>query len=430
MYEVDIEAAAANHSAKQHLQIAIKDVSKPVIILEKPRPNENVGTDKPGTIETETLVRFFDAESNTPIKNGSVTLNNLSLIQDATDPQMWKGKITVPEGGANVSLTGVLADKTPVKSTTKLFNKRNTINPSYLAVNPGVYLGFFDVARGMFGKIGLAASVWHNYIQNSILQNLVPTYGFNSGQQHIYLFEPTSERLLAFGVANSIPTIFYGGYIPGVVDLTYDTTNRRLIVLTKHTDAGFSRYRVLAMTADNTKGFADAQTESSSFTPAVTELLWDVPSDIIQGTFKSFNFHRASKTYIVADERNINNIRQTLVQGFTEDGQKKFEATVGADSSNMAVDQAARLVYIAQNHNTANGKIKAINIDTGEAHDLVESYGAINLGAYTNIQMDNVYKRVYIGDDVSDSVFVVDLATHAMSELVFGPATIVDPGEN
>lgn len=58
-YLVNIEASTTASTAIQHVQIFVKDVIKPTLSLEKPRPNENIGTEKPGLIETETQVRFF-----------------------------------------------------------------------------------------------------------------------------------------------------------------------------------------------------------------------------------------------------------------------------------------------------------------------------------------------------------------------------------
>ncbi|HEY6530082.1 MAG TPA: cadherin repeat domain-containing protein [Cellvibrionaceae bacterium] len=426
MYEVDIEATAANNSAKQHLKIAIKDVSRPVISLEKPRPNENVGTDKPGSMEIETVVRFFDAESNIPIKDGIVTLNTSALIQDAVDPQLWKGKITVPEGGADVALTGFLADKTPIKSATQLFNKRDSINPSYLAVSPGRYLVFFDPDRSMIGRISLENGLWYSHITNSSLPSHFPTFDWNSTREDIYLLQNNTNNIYALGLRSAWSLdIFYAGYIPGVVNLTYDYTNQRLIALAKNTEAGSSQYRALALATDNTNGFVNAQPNTGSPIPAITQLLWELPNDIILGTFKYFNFHRASKTYIIADERNINNIQQTLVRGFGEHGQKKFEALIGPDISNLTINEKESLVYVAENHSLATGKIKSININNGDVADLIDSYGTSAVGAYSSIRIDIPNKLLYIGDDVSDSVFVVDLTTRSMSQINISSSTTI-----
>ena len=59
-----------------------------------------------------------------------------------------EGQYCCAEGGANLSLSGVLADNSQVYSSAKLFNKRDAISPTYLAVNPGVYL-LFSIHRAI-----------------------------------------------------------------------------------------------------------------------------------------------------------------------------------------------------------------------------------------------------------------------------------------
>ena len=46
-----------------------------------------------------------------------------------------------------------------------------------------------------------------------------------------------------------------------------------------------------------------------------------------------------------ADERIINNQPVTVVQGFSETGEKRFEAQVGPDISNLAVNQSEGIIY-------------------------------------------------------------------------------------
>ena len=55
----------------------------------------------------------------------------------------------------------------------------------------------------------------------------------------------------------------------------------------------------------------------------------------------TFNYHRASKTYIFADERTLAGKTSTTIQGFNEDGSKRFETVVGPDISNLAVNNRA-----------------------------------------------------------------------------------------
>ena len=45
-----------------------------------------------------------------------------------------------------------------------------------------------------------------------------------------------------------------------------------------------------------------------------------------------------------------------------------------------------------------------IDINTGEVTDLAQPFSGSTIGAYSDIRMDVPYQRLYIGDDVSDSV--------------------------
>lgn len=423
-YVVEIEASFNGRYAVQNVHIKVEDVSKPTVALVKPKLNENVG--KGDSVEVETLVRFIDAESNTPIQGNYVTLNSTPLIQDAADPQLWKGNIVVPEGGANLSLSGVLADNSQVYSSAKLFNKRDAISPTYLAVNPGVYLLFLDPSRDLLGKFSTSEGIWEAYLENSQLGDLKPIYDFDSSFQAIYTVttDPVSavNQLFAIYVGTALPRLFTAGCLSGVVNITYDATNKRALVVVKSSEQGKDKFRVLTFATDQTQGFVKAQPQTGSCLPAAQDSVWDMPVDIVRGAFKQFNFHRLSKTYIVADERVVNGVSKTVIQGFAEDGQKRFEAYVGPDISNLAINNTEGIIYVADNHSSAAGKIKTINISTGEVGDLVQSYGASAVGAYTDLRMDNRNKLLYVGDDVSDAFFVVDLAAKSISEMPYKSA--------
>ncbi|MEY4590021.1 MAG: hypothetical protein RL497_2097 [Pseudomonadota bacterium] len=425
-YVVDIEASYNNKYAVQYVHIKVKDVSKPVITLVKPKLNENVG--KGDSIEVETVVRFIDAESNTPLQGDRVTLNSSPLMQDVGDPQLWKGNIVVPEGGASLYLAGILSDNTPLNFSAKLFNKRDAISPTYLGVNPGQYLFFLDPSRYTLGKLNLSNGIWSEYLQNSVLGGLKPIYDFNAAHQTVYAVttDPASaiDQLFALSVGSSFPSVFTAGCLSGVVSITFDGTNKRALVVVKSSEQGVDRFRVLTFATDQTQGFVKAQTRTGSCSAAAQDVVWDVPVDIVRGAFKQFNFHRLSKTYVVADERAINGVSKTIIQGFGEDGQKRFEALVGPDISNIAINNTGGIIYVAENHSSAAGKIKTINIATGEVGDLVASYGDSAVGAYTDLRMDNFNKRLYVADDVSDSFFVVELSTRILSELQYKSAIV------
>ena len=163
-----------------------------------------------------------------------------------------------------------------------------------------------------------------------------------------------------------IAAFIYCGVSVGVVNITYDATNKRALVVVKSSEQGKDKFRVLTFATDQTQGFVKAQPQTGSCLPAAQDSVWDMPVDIVRGAFKQFNFHRLSKTYIVADERVVNGVSKTVIQGFAEDGQKRFEAYVGPDISNLAINNTEGIIYVADNHSSAAGKIKTINISTGE----------------------------------------------------------------
>ena len=146
-YLVDVEASVNGLSSVQNVRVKVKDVSKPVITLLGPKLNENVGTGD--SVEIDAQVRFYDAESNASLTNSDLTLNTSSLIQDGSNPQLWSGKVVVPEGGLDLSFSGRLGDGTTITSAAKLFNKRNAINPSYLKMVPGGLLYVFGSKPGI-----------------------------------------------------------------------------------------------------------------------------------------------------------------------------------------------------------------------------------------------------------------------------------------
>ncbi|MFO1367504.1 MAG: cadherin repeat domain-containing protein [Marinagarivorans sp.] len=425
IYEIDIEAEAANNTAKQHVLISIKDVSKPVISLEKPKPNENVGTDKLGSIETETAVRFYDAESNAPIKEGSVTLNTSALARDTADPQVWNGKITVPEGNLDVRVSGFLADKTRLSITSKLLNKPYAANPSYLGIFSGAYIVFFDPQKNRIAKLGLKNNFWSKYWEDPRLESFYPIYAWNSGKEIIYAIKNDTNKLKALNISGGIPELFSAGCLSNALGLAYDKTNSRVIALTQDFDSGSQVYRAQAVATSNEQGraFVDQQTDSEApCTPAITQNVFEAPLSAAPGTFKHFNYYEANNTFIVADERFSDGIKKTHIQGFNKAGSKQFETILGADISNLAINQTAGLMYVVENHSSGEGKIKEIEIKSGVIRDIDIPSHAVTLGAYTNIQIDRFKNILYIGDDVSDSIFAVDLATQLISDLNIAPA--------
>ncbi|HRH77716.1 MAG TPA: hypothetical protein PK129_10250, partial [Cellvibrionaceae bacterium] len=281
-------------------------------------------------------------------------------------------------------------------------------------------------SRYLFMKLSTSTGIWQKYIEHTRLGDLKPIYDFNSTFEAIYMVttdpDGAANQLIAISVDTVIPRLFSAGCLSGVVNVTYDGTNKRVLVVVKSSEQAKDKFRVLTFATDQNQGFVKAQPQTGSCLPAAQDSVWDMPVDIVRGAFKQFNFHRLSKSYIVADERVVNGVSKTVIQGFAEDGQKRFEAYVGPDISNLAINNTEGIIYVAENHSSAAGKIKTINISTGEVGDLVQSYGDSAVGAYTDLRMDNVNKLLYVGDDVSDAFFVVDLAAKSISELPYKSA--------
>ena len=51
--------------------------------------------------------------------------------------------------------------------------------------------------------------------------------------------------------------------------------------------------------------------------------------------------------------------------------------------------------------------------------DLIYTSADLALGAYSTLYLNAVNQQLYIGDNVSDSIFVVDLMRNAMSALSY-----------
>ncbi|MFO1368254.1 MAG: cadherin repeat domain-containing protein [Marinagarivorans sp.] len=430
-YEVDIQASAqvedtgseANpgpgHFVAVHAQqvvlIQVKDVSNPILTVISPLHYENVGDGTPVAVELS--VKWFDAEDNHPVQGDGVMLNGEPMQQDMQDPLIWRAQVSVPAGGTILSTIGYVGVTPKIRVLTQVFNKPGAINPSFMVVYPGKYLFIFDPLNNRTAKIDLATNHWLTYVNHSLLGSFArPVYDFNTYYGHIYTVLP-SNALIALDVSKDLPGIFYAGAIANVVGIKADTANKRVILLSKTPVSGVDQYRLMAVPVEQDTEFVKPKTEYTQLQPADTTVLWDIPHGVLQGTFKYFNYHRASKTYIFADERTLAGKTSTTIQGFNEDGTKRFEAVVGPDISNLAVNNKGAQLYVAENHSTHKGRLKAIDINTGEVTDLVQSFNGSTIGAYSSIYMDVPYQRLYIGDDVSDSVFSLDLSTNVLSDL-------------
>lgn len=259
-YQIEIEASANTQPAVQSLRITLEDVKKPKVALLQPKPYENVG--KGDEVEVATRVRVFDAESNTPLNGLAVKQNSMTLQQDATDPSLWKGTILVPEGGVAFALSAILADGTELTSSAKLLNKRNSVSPEFLGVNPGVYLIFFDPETHTIGKLVLSNMLWSSYFTNQALNNLL-NLEFSSGSQTLYSSHGQlgTQYLFAMKVGTSTPEFLYhlGCWPNQIANIVYDTSNKRALIVTTRQEQGSERFQIVSVASDQNTGFVDAQ---------------------------------------------------------------------------------------------------------------------------------------------------------------------------
>lgn len=424
-YIINITAKVGESTADQNLRVSVNDVTQASLALVSPKANANVGQGVP--VDVETTVKVDDKESNGPLNSGKVTVNGVQLTQDSADPTLWKGFVPVLSGVVNVQVEAVTADNLVLKESTQWTNSPGALKPQFMALVPGGYLATIDTTNDFIAKIFLSnIPQWVEYAGNADLFSAFTMFDFNSRYQTAY-FAGKDEQLLGASLASAIPKMYFGGAVPGLVGLTYDSTGNRLLLVTETPQKGSSQFTILSVGLNATQGFANAKTSETRATAARTTQVWSLPANTVQGKFKYLGYHRASKTYILSEERTANGSTQTVVQGFSDNGQKRFEARVGGDSSVLAVDEAAANVYLAENSGTPAAKLKAISLANGDVSDLVSSHGEHTIGGYTELRMDNVNKKLYVGDAISDVIYVVDLATKTMTELNHIPAFTGDP---
>ncbi|HEY6529029.1 MAG TPA: cadherin repeat domain-containing protein [Cellvibrionaceae bacterium] len=425
-YIVNFTAQVGQSSAEQTLRVIVKDVSQPTLSLISPKANANVGQGVP--IDVEATVKVDDKESNGPLNSGSVTINGVKLAKDPTDPTIWKGFVPVLGGVTDIEVAVVTADNIILKETAKWTNSPGALKPQFMALVPGGYLATIDSTHHFMAKIFLSGMPqWVEYAGNDELFSPFTLFDFNSKYQTTY-FAGQDQQLLGASIASAVPRMYYGGTIKGLVGLTYDSSANRLLVITQATQN--NQFAIAAVGLSATQGFTNAKTSATRNAAAQTTPVWSVPANVVQGKFKYLSFHRASKTYILSDERTVSGLAQTIVQGFSENGQKRFEASIGADSSVIAVDEAASLAYIAEKSSTKDAKLKAINITNGDVSDLLDSQGERTIGGFSDLRMDNVNKKLYVGDAISDVIYVVDLAAKSLNELDHMPAFTGDPTQD
>ena len=152
-YRLVITAAVKDKTSQQQVSLKINNVTKPVVELIKPKPYENVGTGEP--LEVETLVRFYDVESNSAIEGGAVEIN-ASLQHSTEDAQVWQGKMKVPQGGVDLSIVGVRPKGAVFKSPLPYGNKVNAIK----ALGFGSFDG--NYVEGILGPMSAPIDAYFN----------------------------------------------------------------------------------------------------------------------------------------------------------------------------------------------------------------------------------------------------------------------------
>lgn len=362
--------------------------------------------------------------------NATVTADGVALTSE-TDTR-WKGVISVPRGGKSVEIVANVNGKT-TKQTVKYLNKADPLKPYLLGINPGIYAMVFDPIATRIAKVGLNPAsnlgVWEDYLTNAQLKGENILFDFNSTNQHAYTVV-NGNQLVAAGIAKSSPADYYGGSLPSPINITFDSNNKRLIVLSKEGEK-YSVYSVataanVGSTDAPTPAFPNGKTSTTNNQPAATTFLRDLPEGVVKGTYRHFSIHRNTKTFVIADERESGNTKVTVIQGFSEaNGNKIFEAEVGADISNMAIANTEGMLYVAENKSSLmTSKLKAINVATGAVSDMGEIKGGITIADYSDLRIDNSKKKLYIGDAVGDAIYEVDLNTKVLSEL---PLTAAQP---
>lgn len=418
-YRLIIEARANNQRVEQDVTVRIENAVIPKIQLIKPLLNENLGNKT--DVQISAVARLYDAESNSPLNFSSVNLNGLALVQDANNPQLFHGEITVPAAGMEVSLEGKYDQGQKIQVSGKLFNKLDAVSPDYVAINPSSYLFFLDRTDGSVGKLPLDNKISYRYIQHSLFTTLQPVFDFNSLYQTVYTTVDKGQgitELYAFPIGSATPNYFSAGCTSDkILSIAYDSLNKRILVVTQNSGQASADYKVLALALDESTGFVNNDTPGHCSRKIEGPVVGALSLEMIKGAFKQLAFHRLSGTFVVADERVQAGQIITMVQGFSETGEKRFQATVGPDISNITINNAMGIIYVAENHSSVDGKIKTINVATGEVKDLLDSLGGNLIGAYSDIRIDNPNQLLYIADAVSDDFFVVNLKNNTLTNL-------------
>lgn len=400
------------------------------------------------SVDLDVVVELMDEVTGGSLYGASVTVEGIAFKQEVTNPLLWKGKLTVPKDGITFEIIVETIDKIIFTKTVTYFNKTAALKPLVMGINPGKYILTYDPVAHRIAKVDLLDFTWKQYIQDSRLTGTDILFDFNSGFQHAYTFidgsDANNKRLVAAGIVDGVPPVFYAGSVTNPVNIVYDSRNKRVLVL-KKTAENPDKFTALGVTTGTgdandalAGGFMDGKSEADSFMPIKENLAWDVPLGTTKGPLKSFAYYRNGNMFLIADERMISGVKSTVIQAFVEGvngvAQWKFDVTLGADISNIAINNGnstgavGGFAYVAENKSSlVAGKLKKIDLNTGVVSDLGEIKGNVVVANYSELRIDNTNQRLYIGDPVADSIYEVNISTKVLSELPIVPFVRIQP---
>ncbi len=419
-YVFSVEAKADGKAAVQQVTLQVKNITQPVVELIKPQPFENVGTG--ATVEVETLVKFYDAESNTPFVDGSITLNSMPMEAAGEDAKIWKSKIAVAEGGINLDITASASSVGALNLKERLLNKRNSapvshvwaIKDKFMLVSWEDNSGYFDLDTRELESFDRQPFFFYNFafpgsLGGKCLSLPVVCYTFSkplSEREYLvllsidYFFESSGLRM--FIPTNRLAALEFP---KEVIDLALDETHRRIISLSRTSDSYI---------------FSWASLDDNGAPVGVrTTPLFSLPQSVYPVGYKQFSVHGSTGTFIFAEEKQVNGIARTVIRGFGEDGAQRFEAELVGRASNFVVHEKTGLIYVAENSDSYRAKIKSIDIVSGVVADVLNEGAMPQHGAFSGLGIDQINDRIYVGDSVSYSLYMVDLANKTMRELPY-----------
>ncbi|MEY4589925.1 MAG: hypothetical protein RL497_2001 [Pseudomonadota bacterium] len=429
-YIIEIEARLKESTAVQTVRIKVTNETHPELKIVKPLPNENVG--KGDKINVQSLVEFYDDESNTPINGADLTLNGQPFTQLTTNTAQWAGSVDVPEGGITAEFTGTTEDGVSIKQTTQFFNKRNALNPFLMGVSRDNSLFVYDPVNHKIAEVDLSTNNWGVYFSDPRLNQTQFLLDFNPKDQTIYFFiDPKTftdgDFLMSLNFASN-PTIKYGGIIPGALGITWDKRNNSVNVLTKTEKNGKPACDILSVHGQD--GFFNSLPLTKK-----TKLVGVIECSEIAG-LRQFTHSGASDSFLFVTERDQAGKKTINVSpSFLSTGEPV--EIVGADLSNIVIDEKKSVGYAITNPEGNPSGAQLITFEMTEG--IIESwdYSPLKMnnnvpGAISDIRLDSANNIIYVGDTVRDSIFTIDLETRMMRELPlqFDPnrSAVISPG--